>query len=171
VLCKAADSLETTTSVHINYLERYQYTHSLTLLEYILSSVNSKRVYRFATMPPVQGTGKAPNIANPNMPTAANKTTSVNGSAAQAESATAVAQHDPAKAIEKLEIKTKASNANNIARVANSHLTSNDAKLHPLVSLRTGKPLDKFPETSKDIAKLTREFESRRDLQLYVADE
>lgn len=107
-------------------------------------------------MAPVQGTGKAPNIANPNMPS---KAPSVAGSAAPTESAAAVAKDDPAKAIEKLETRTKAVNANNVARVANSHLTSNDAKLNPLVSLKTGKPLDKFPESSAGIAKLTCEFE------------
>jgi len=75
---------------------------------------------------------------------------------ADADSAAQVAQNDPAKAIEKLETKTKAVNANNVARVANSQLTSNDEKLHPLMSLKTGKTLDKFPDTSKDIQKLTR---------------
>lgn len=114
-------------------------------------------------MPPVQGTGKAPNIANPNMPSASSpKAPSVAGSAAPTESVAAVAKDDPTKAIEKLEIRTKAVNTNNVARVANSHLASNDAKLHPLVSLKTGKTLDKFPETSKDIAKLTRKLESRK---------
>ncbi|KAM0707934.1 hypothetical protein Q7P35_004583 [Cladosporium inversicolor] len=106
-------------------------------------------------MPPVQGSGKAPNIANPNMPTAPSKASSVVGSVAASESPAAIAKDDPVKAIEKLETRTKAINANNVARVANSHLTSNDAKLHPLVSLRTGNTLDKFPQTSKDIAKLT----------------
>jgi len=123
-------------------------------------------------MPPVQGTGKAPNIANPNMPSASSspkapsasnsKAPSVAGSAAHTESAAAVAKDDPAKAIEKLETRTKAVNTNNVARVANSHLTSNDAKLHPLVSLKTGKTLDKFPETSKDIAKLTCKLRCRK---------
>jgi len=90
------------------------------------------------------------------MPTApASKASSVAGSVAASESPAAIAKDDPVKAIEKLETKTKAVNANNVARVANSHLTSNDAKLHPLVSLRTGNTLDKFPQTSKDIAKLT----------------
>ena len=74
------------------------------------------------------------------------------------DSATAIAQVDPAKAIEKLEIRTKAVNTNNIARVANSQLTSSDEKLHVLVSLKTGKPLDKFPITSKGIEKLSCEF-------------
>lgn len=107
-------------------------------------------------MPAVQGTGKTPNIANPNLPGSAKKAPSVAGSAAAApESATAVAKEDPAKAIEKLETRTKAVNANNVARVANSQLTSSDEKLHPLVSLKTNKPLEKFPETSKDLAKLT----------------
>lgn len=113
-------------------------------------------------MPPTQGTGKTPNIANPNLPSASKKASSaagsVNGSQTAAvapESATAVAKDDPAKAIEKLETRTKAVNANNVARVANSQLTSSDEKLHPLVSLKTNKPLDKFPETSKDLGKLT----------------
>lgn len=119
-------------------------------------------------MPPVQGTGKAPNIANPNMPSTS-KAPSVAGSAAPTESAAAVAKDDPVKAIEKLEIRTKAVNTNNVARVANSHLTSNDAKLHPLVSLRTGKPLDKFPEASKDIAKLTRESDSHGSGSLFTS--
>ena len=122
-------------------------------------------------MPPVQGTGKTPtNIANPNRPSpskpssvasdnrgttpVAKKATPAGG--ADADSAAQVAQNDPAKAIEKLETKTKAVNANNVARVANSQLTSNDEKLHPLMSLKTGKTLDKFPDTSKDIQKLTR---------------
>ena len=46
-------------------------------------------------------------------------------------------------------------NANNIARVANSQLTSNDEKLQPMMSLKTGKPIEKFPTTSKDIEKLS----------------
>lgn len=114
-------------------------------------------------MPPVQGSGKAPNIANPNLPTTSPKASSpkapsVAGSAAPTETAAAVAKDDPAKAIEKLEIRTKAVNTNNVARVANSHLISSDAKLHPLVSLRTGKPLEKFPETSMGLNKLTCKF-------------
>ncbi|KAK5747091.1 hypothetical protein LTR17_000223 [Elasticomyces elasticus] len=59
------------------------------------------------------------------------------------------------KAVEKLETKTKAVNANNIARVANSQLTASDEKLLPLMSLKTGKPIEKFPATSKDIEKLS----------------
>jgi hypothetical protein len=111
-------------------------------------------------MPPVQGTGKAPNIANPNLPPTApsSKAPSVAGSTAPTESAAVVVKDDPAKAIEKLEIRTKAVNTNNVARVANSHLTTSDAKLHPLVNLRNGKPLDKFPETSASLAKLTCKF-------------
>lgn len=50
---------------------------------------------------------------------------------------------------------TITSNANNIARVANSQLTSNDEKLHPLLSLKTGKPVEKFPLTSAGIPKLS----------------
>lgn len=108
-------------------------------------------------MPPVQGNGKAPNIANPNHSPATNKAPSQSAAAA-AESATAVAKDDPAKAIEKLETRTKAVNANNVARVANSQLTSSEEKLHPLVNVKTGKTLDKFPETSKDLTKLTCTF-------------
>lgn len=33
-----------------------------------------------------------------------------------------------------------------------------DDKLHPLLSLKTGKPIDRFPETSKGIARLTGTF-------------
>ncbi|KAF2153423.1 hypothetical protein K461DRAFT_293687 [Myriangium duriaei CBS 260.36] len=67
----------------------------------------------------------------------------------------AAAKEDPAEAIKKLEIKTKAVNANNVARVANSQLVSADDKLHPLVSIKTGKAIDKFPSTPKDVSKLS----------------
>ena len=96
------------------------------------------------------------------------------GSTAAPSAAGSVLGDDPAKAVERLETKTKAvyvtlpirfndlgsltyqsSNSNNIARVANSQLTSNDEKLQPLMSLKTGKPLEKFPEKSKDIEKLS----------------
>ncbi|KAK3075116.1 hypothetical protein LTR53_013736 [Teratosphaeriaceae sp. CCFEE 6253] len=76
---------------------------------------------------------------------------------AKADDAAPAAEAVPdetAKALEKLEVKTKAVNANNIARVANSQLTANDEKLLPLLSLKTGKPLEKFPGTSKEIEKL-----------------
>lgn len=141
-------------------------------------------------MPPVQGTGKTPtNIANPNMPSTgkpssvagdkatptktttpvAKKATPASaGAGADTDSAAQVAQSDPAKAIEKLETRTKAVNANNVARVANSQLTSNDEKLHPLVSLKTGKTLEKFPETSKDIQKLTRMLIAQLSLRVLV---
>jgi hypothetical protein len=115
-------------------------------------------------MPPVQGNGKTPNIANPNLPTttttgpSSKAPSSVAGSADPTESAAATAKDNPAKAIEKLETRTKAVNTNNVARVANSHLISSDAKLHPLVSLRTGKPLEKFPDTSAGLTKLTCKF-------------
>ena len=46
-------------------------------------------------------------------------------------------------------------NANNVARVANSHLVNADDKLHPLFSLKNGKKLEKFPETPKALAKLS----------------
>jgi len=50
------------------------------------------------------------------------------------------------------------SNANNIARVANSQLTNADEKLHPLLSLKNGRTLEKFPDTSKALAKLSGEL-------------
>lgn len=46
-------------------------------------------------------------------------------------------------------------NANNVARVANSQLVSADDKLHPLLSLKNGKKLEKFPDTPKALAKLS----------------
>ncbi|OCL13612.1 hypothetical protein AOQ84DRAFT_372017 [Glonium stellatum] len=57
--------------------------------------------------------------------------------------------------LDKLEARTKAINSNNVARVANSHLTSADDKLHVLHSLKTGRPIERFPTTPKEIAKLT----------------
>ncbi|KAK4544284.1 hypothetical protein LTR36_004494 [Oleoguttula mirabilis] len=84
------------------------------------------------------------------------------------------AKDDVTKAIEKLEFRVKAvyvesslaighvigslmarSNANNIARVANSKLATSDEKLYPLLSLKTGKPVEKFPLTSAGIPKLS----------------
>ena len=50
------------------------------------------------------------------------------------------------------------SNANNVSRVANSQLTSNSEKLNPLVSLKTGKAIEKFPEISAGIEKLSCRF-------------
>lgn len=50
---------------------------------------------------------------------------------------------------------TSNSNANNIARVQNSHLRTADAKLHSLVSLKTNKPIEGFPSTAKEVQKLT----------------
>jgi len=38
--------------------------------------------------------------------------------------------------------------------VANSHIASSEEKLQPLMSLKTGKPIDKFPETPQDLLKL-----------------
>ncbi|KAF1346289.1 hypothetical protein BDV97DRAFT_401629 [Delphinella strobiligena] len=59
------------------------------------------------------------------------------------------------KLLDKLDIKTKAVNANNIARVANSHLTSAEEKLQPLLSLKTNRPIERFPETSKGLGRLS----------------
>ncbi|KAK3686921.1 hypothetical protein LTR37_019319 [Vermiconidia calcicola] len=95
-------------------------------------------------------TAKTPAKA-PAKPTAAAGKAGANS--AQPDAAPSVAGDN--KAIEKLEATTKAVNANNIARVANSQLTANDESLHPLVSLKTGKPIEKFPKTSKDIDKVT----------------
>ncbi|KAK3712149.1 hypothetical protein LTR37_009240 [Vermiconidia calcicola] len=83
----------------------------------------------------------------------AKPTAAPGASSAQPSAAGSVAGDN--KAIEKLETTTKAVNANNIARVANSQLTANGEALHPLVSLKTGKPIEKFPKTSKDIDKVT----------------
>jgi hypothetical protein len=49
-------------------------------------------------------------------------------------------------------------NANNVARVANSQLVSADDKLHPLLSLKNGRTLEKFPDTPKALAKLSGQF-------------
>lgn len=58
-------------------------------------------------------------------------------------------------------------NANNVARVANSQLVNADDKLHPLLSLKNGKKLEKFPDTPKALAKLSGLFlyESSRLMQ------
>ncbi|THY79671.1 hypothetical protein D6C95_09756, partial [Aureobasidium pullulans] len=90
--------------------------------------------------------------------------------------APAGSEKDPVRMIEKLETKTKAVNANNIARVANSQLTNADEKLHPLLSLKNGRTLEKFPDTSKALAKLSGElisylsflFDSILDLLIVV---
>lgn len=74
-------------------------------------------------------------------------------------SAATTAENDVVKAVEKLEIRTKAVNSNSVARVANSWLNSNDERLHTLYSLKTGKPLEKFPPSSREISKLSCEFD------------
>ncbi|KAI6826021.1 hypothetical protein KC332_g4910 [Hortaea werneckii] len=70
------------------------------------------------------------------------------------EQASDIANDDTVKAIEKLETRIKAVNANSIARVANSQMTDPEEKLHPLLSLKTGKPIEKFPPTPASISKL-----------------
>ena len=71
-----------------------------------------------------------------------------------------------------LEALIRQSNANNVARVANSQLSTNDEKLQPMKSLKTGKSIEKFPATSAGIAKLSCKFCSpyciglRRDLMV-----
>ncbi|KAF2090712.1 hypothetical protein K490DRAFT_53676 [Saccharata proteae CBS 121410] len=57
--------------------------------------------------------------------------------------------------INQIETRQKAINHNNVARVANSHLTSAADDLHVLHSLKTAKPIDRFPGTAKDIVKLS----------------
>lgn len=52
------------------------------------------------------------------------------------------------------------SNANNVARTANAHLTSADESLYPLVSLKTGRAIDRFPDTPRGIAKLSGMYSS-----------
>jgi len=72
--------------------------------------------------------------------------------------------HSPIKDAEKtfkdLETKVKAININNIARTANSHLVSADEKLHPLVSLKTARAIDRFPDTPTGLSKLSRMYMS-----------
>ncbi|EME43630.1 hypothetical protein DOTSEDRAFT_72858 [Dothistroma septosporum NZE10] len=97
--------------------------------------------------PPVAAANKS---TMPRITPVAKKTESLAG-----DNAAATAGGDASKAIEKLETRLKAVNANNVARVANSKVTSGDGKLLPLVSLKTGKTLDKFPETGKEVGKLT----------------
>ncbi|THX96456.1 hypothetical protein D6D03_08744 [Aureobasidium pullulans] len=83
--------------------------------------------------------------------------------------APAGSEKDPVRMIEKLETKTK-------AVVANSQLTNADEKLHPLLSLKNGRTLEKFPDTSKALAKLSGElisylsflFDSMLDLLIVV---
>ncbi|KAI6858232.1 hypothetical protein KC343_g15971 [Hortaea werneckii] len=70
------------------------------------------------------------------------------------EQAADIATDDTVKAIEKLETRIKAVNANSIARVANSQRTDPEEKLHPFLSLKTGKPIEKFPPTPASISKL-----------------
>ncbi|KAI7199031.1 hypothetical protein KC343_g10192 [Hortaea werneckii] len=70
------------------------------------------------------------------------------------EQAADIAGDDTVKTIEKLETRIKAVNANSIARVANSQMTDPEEKLHPLLSLKTGKPIEKFPPTPASISKL-----------------
>ncbi|KAI7546355.1 hypothetical protein KC331_g5670 [Hortaea werneckii] len=70
------------------------------------------------------------------------------------EQAADIANDDTVKAIEKLETRIKAVNANSITRVANSQITDPEGKLHPLLSLKTGKPIEKFPPTPASISKL-----------------
>ncbi|TKA79906.1 hypothetical protein B0A49_01108 [Cryomyces minteri] len=62
---------------------------------------------------------------------------------------------EQAKRLEKLEARSKAVNTNNIARVANSQLTSADEKLTVLHALKTDRPLERFPETPAKIARMT----------------
>jgi len=84
------------------------------------------------------------------------QTTTPTKSPAAADSHIPTKDHE--KAIKDLETKVKAINTNNIARTANSHLVSADEKLHPLVSLKTGRAIDRFPETSKGLSKLSRMY-------------
>lgn len=117
--------------------------------------------------PPAAPANKSSTV--PKINPVAKRTESIAG-----DSAAATAKDDTNKAIEKLETRFKAvyvassfqlrrhmmsltcaSNTNNVARVANSRVTSNDEKLIPLVSLKNGQPLARFPETAKDVGKST----------------
>ncbi|TKA29561.1 hypothetical protein B0A50_03574 [Salinomyces thailandicus] len=70
--------------------------------------------------------------------------------AAAPEPVADLAKTDAAKAMEKLEARTKAV----VARAANSHISDPDERLHLLLSLKNGKPIDKFPATPAGIPKL-----------------
>ncbi|KAF1991156.1 hypothetical protein K402DRAFT_450787 [Aulographum hederae CBS 113979] len=83
-----------------------------------------------------------------NAPTLASK-------AGSTASSTTPKKDDVEKKLRDLDLRTKAVNTNNIARVENSHLISADDKLHVLYSLKTNKPIERFPATPKDITKLT----------------
>ncbi|KAK4622211.1 hypothetical protein CLAFUW4_07058 [Fulvia fulva] len=98
--------------------------------------------------PPAAPANKSSTV--PKINPVAKRTESIAG-----DSAAATAKDDTNKAIEKLETRFKAVNTNNVARVANSRVTSNDEKLIPLVSLKNGQPLARFPETAKDVGKST----------------
>lgn len=109
------------------------------------------------------------------------------------EQASDIANDDAVKAIEKLETRTKAvyvtisltlslsrkrhvsntipfSNANSIARVANSQMTDPEDKLQPLLSLKTGKPIEKFPLTPASISKLGRALSRKGSVCTLVYD-
>ncbi|CAD0112261.1 unnamed protein product, partial [Aureobasidium uvarum] len=69
--------------------------------------------------------------------------------------AAAGSEKDPVRMIEKLDIKTK-------AVVANSQLVSADDKLHPLLSLKNGRPLTSFRD-AKGVGEAERALEADRD--------
>lgn len=52
------------------------------------------------------------------------------------------------------------SNVNNIARVASCRLRSAFDQLHVLHSLKTGRPIENYPTSPKEIAKLSGQWRS-----------
>ncbi|KAI7201992.1 hypothetical protein KC316_g5518 [Hortaea werneckii] len=72
------------------------------------------------------------------------------------EQAADIANDDTVKAIEKLEARIKAVYvmASCLGKASNSQMTDPEEKLHPLLSLKTGKPIEKFPPSPASISKL-----------------
>ncbi|OCK82180.1 hypothetical protein K432DRAFT_403132 [Lepidopterella palustris CBS 459.81] len=64
-------------------------------------------------------------------------------------------QDELAQRLEKLETRINAINVNNIARVASCRLRSAFDQLHVLHSLKTGRPIENYPTSPKEIAKLS----------------
>ncbi|KAJ9639964.1 hypothetical protein H2201_006866 [Coniosporium apollinis] len=93
----------------------------------------------------------------PTTPTTPSKTSNTTPKV-PASSAASPGKEEIKDRLNRQENRTKAVNTNNIARIANSQLTSADEKLQPLYSLRTNRPLDHFPTTAKGISKLSGVF-------------
>ncbi|KAL1303008.1 hypothetical protein AAFC00_003324 [Neodothiora populina] len=95
---------------------------------------------------------KTTQTTTPPKPSSVSGTSSSSAAAAAAQSSS---DQDLHKVIDKLEAKIKAVNANSLSRTQNARLTSADDKLHPLLSLKTGRAIDRFPETPRGVGKLS----------------